>query len=209
VSQPKCSPCIDGCVDCNNLTACKKCGGDFYLANGICQCPAGFYADKRVSPVVCETCGGGCLSCTDRKYCAKCDTANNWERQYHSHCECKEAYFQKTVGFVTKTCEQCAPGCQKCYNQNVCKIPAIMWKSPSGPARDSSESARERSRYRILATRPTLAEIPQVLRDYFQSFEQRDPKFTQFSYPPSKLITMTGVYFTNNRYHSDVMCFHK
>jgi hypothetical protein len=84
-----------------------------------------------------------------------------------------------------------------------------MWKSPSGPARDSSESARERSRYRILATRPTLAEIPQALRDNFELFDQRDPLYTQFSYPPSIPISMTGQIFYAGNYWGEVMCFYK
>jgi hypothetical protein len=145
MSQPKCLPCIDGCIDCDNGATCRTCGANFFLATGVCQCPAGFYPDTNPNPDICRHCGDGCLSCDGASGCASCDTMNDWAKGPDNHCDCRTGFFKKWDDSVTVRCRKCSPGCKECYDENICIVQGFADSELAGSSsRASSESDRQR-----------------------------------------------------------------
>jgi hypothetical protein len=170
MSQPKCLICMDGCIDCENEETCKTCGGNFLMADGICQCRAGFYPDTNPDPDICQFCGEGCLSCADASECLTCDAKNNWAKVSDKHCDCASGHFKIWDESGTVRCNKCSPGCIKCYDENLCLVRAVRGSGlPGYSSSASSESDRQLAVNGDAGpgTPPTLAQVPQALRDHF------------------------------------------
>lgn len=145
MSQPKCLPCIDGCIDCDNGASCRTCGANFFLATGVCQCAPGFYPDTNPNPDICRLCGDGCLSCDGASGCASCDTMNDWEKGPDNYCDCRTGFFKKWNDSVTVRCSKCSNGCIECYDENICIVQGFAESEFAGSSSGaSSESDRQR-----------------------------------------------------------------
>jgi hypothetical protein len=143
MSQPKCLICMDGCIDCENGETCKTCGANFLMADGICQCLAGFYPDTNPDPDICQYCGEGCLSCADASECLTCDARNNWAKVSGKHCDCASEHFKKWNESGAVRCNKCSTGCIKCYDENLCTVRAVAGSGLLGSSSSaSSESDR-------------------------------------------------------------------
>ena len=84
LSQNKCLPCSNGCLKCDKLEVCSKCGD-------------GFWKSRVGSAVNCKPCDKNCLSCFAEKG-DKC-------------VDCKRGYFLDQIG---KKCQPCKNNSVEC-----------------------------------------------------------------------------------------------
>jgi hypothetical protein len=112
-----CSPCVDGCKQCDNSNSCKICDEGYYMKNGQCV------KDCKDSYVLKNN---ECVKCHDTD-CIKCyeNNPNNCitcrPGTFLYGLKCVETCPAETYPSLNNICEPCKKDCASCTSQYDCK----------------------------------------------------------------------------------------